>query len=701
MQVSSRQRSIIEVLMQEQKGATVGFIAEHIGVSARTIHRELEAVEELLAEYGMKLMRKAGAGVEIVGTEEQKQSLRTSVLHQTTTQFTAQERKVIILCSLLEASEPVKLISLAIDLKVTTATISHDLDDLEVLLARYELSLLRKRGYGVELLGTESSKRRMISRLISEHLDDHEMIGVIKENIQNKALRNIDSISERLLGLIDREKLIKVENALNNLEDDLPYHLADSAYIGLVTHLALAVERVEKGENIHFDEKTLSELTDTAEYKAAERIIERLQLMFQMEIPTAEIGYITMHLRGAKLRHSQEESFWPENTELMTTTYRLIQLCEERLGVPLKEDSSLFHGLLTHLEPALYRLKRKMEIRNPILDQIKSNYDELFMVVQEAVAVVFPQFEVPEEEIGYLVMHLGAALERTRQEQQRYRALVVCSSGIGSSKILATRIKKEIPEIVSLQNLSMFDLGDIPASEYDLIISTIPLPLTPMEYVVVSPLLPPDDIQKIKFHLHSTGERQPVSKEMIVASARKNPVGLLLAMQNYSRYASDIVEGLWVREWDNRELDLRTLLGKMTQDLLESQAIQAVDPVVQQLLDRQKLGGLGIPGTSMALFHGRNDHVTKVSFTIHRLQEPLLLKSMDDEEMSIHLLLLMIGPRDVPQEGLEVLSELSSLLIEEELQSVLETGETQQIADYIADQLYSFCLKKIGWERTK
>lgn len=700
MQISSRQRSIIEILMQEQKGVTIGFIAEHIGVSPRTIHRELEAVDELLVEYGIKLVRKAGAGVEIFGSEEQKQSLQTSVLHQTTTEFTVQERKVIILCSLLEASEPVKLISLAIDLKVTTATISHDLDDLEVMLARYELSLLRKRGYGVELLGTESSKRRVISRLISEHLDDHEMIGVIKENIQNKALRNIDSISERLLGLIDREKLIKVENALNNLEDDLSYHLADSAYIGLVTHLALAVERVEKGENIHFDEKTLSDLINTSEYQAAQRIMERLQLIFQMEIPTAEVGYITMHLRGAKLRHSQDDSFWPENTELMATTYRLIQLCEESLGVPLKEDSSLFHGLLTHLEPALYRLKRKMEIRNPILDQIKSNYQELFLVVKDAVAVLFPQFDVPDEEVGYLVMHLGAALERTRQEQQRYRALVVCSSGIGSSKILATRIKKEIPEIVSLQNLSMFDLGDIPESEYDLIISTIPLPLSPMDYVVVSPLLPQDDIQKIKFHLHSTGEKPSAPRVMGVVTSGKKSIEQLRAMQNYSRYASEIVEGLRVRAWDNHGLDLRSLLQEMSQELKESQTIKEAAPVMQQLLNREKLGGLGIPGTSMALFHGRNDNVIKVSFTIHRLQEPLLLRSMDEEHMSIHLLLVMIGPRDVPQEGLEVLSEISSLLIEEEMQSVLETGETQQIADYIADKLYAFCQKKIGWERT-
>ncbi|WP_289138073.1 BglG family transcription antiterminator [uncultured Brevibacillus sp.] len=700
MQISSRQRSIIEILMQEQKGATIGFIAEHIGVSPRTIHRELEAVDELLAEYGMKLVRKAGAGVEIVGSEEQKQSLQASVLHQTTTEFTAQERKVIILCSLLEASEPVKLISLAIDLKVTTATISHDLDDLEVMLARYELSLLRKRGYGVEVLGTESSKRRVISRLISEHLDDHEMIGVIKENIQNKALRNIDSISERLLGLIDREKLIKVENALNNLEDDLSYHLADSAYIGLVTHLALAVERVEKGENIHFDEKTLSELISTSEYQAAQRIMERLQLIFQMEIPAAEVGYITMHLRGAKLRHSQDDSFWPENTELMATTYRLIQLCEESLGVPLKEDSSLFHGLLTHLEPALYRLKRKMEIRNPILDQIKSNYQELFVVVKDAVAALFPQFDVPDEEVGYLVMHLGAALERTRQEQQRYRALVVCSSGIGSSKILATRIKKEIPEIVSLQNLSMFDLEDIPESEYDLIISTIPLPLSPMDYVVVSPLLPQDDIQKIKFHLHSTGEKLSAPRAMRVVTSGKKSIEQLRAMQNYSRYASELVEGLRVRAWDNHGLDLRSLLQQISQELKESQTIKEAAPVMQQLLDREKLGGLGIPGTSMALFHGRNDNVIKVSFTIHRLQKPLLLRSMDEEDMSIHWLLVMIGPRDVPQEGLEVLSEISSLLIEEEMQSVLETGETQQIADYIADKLYAFCQKKIGWERT-
>jgi mannitol operon transcriptional antiterminator len=83
------------------------------------------------------------------------------------------------------------------------------------------------------------------------------------------------------------------------------------------------------------------------------------------------------------------------------------------------------------------------------------------------------------------------------------------------------------------------------------------------------------------------------------------------------------------------------------------------------------------------------------------LEEPIQLKSMDEQEMSIHVLLLLLGPTEIPREGLEVLSEISSMLIEEETQSIFESGEVQPIADYIAGRLYSFCLKKTGLERTK
>lgn len=703
MRVSSRQRAIMELLLHEPNGLTVGEIAARIHVSARTVHRELDSLEALIHQRGLTLVRKAGAGVELRGTEEQKQQLREELRQQPTTEFTPQERQVMILCSLLEATEPVKLISLAIDLKVTKATISHDLDELESRLQALGLSLLRKRGYGVELLGSESAKRRAISSLIADHLDDHQLLGIIKESIQGgKEPPAVDSLTERLLQLVSPEKLIKVERALQHLERDLPYPLADSAYIGLVTHLALAVERVERGENIHFDDRTLKELAETAEYRTAQSIVKQMERLFQVRMPPAETGYITMHLRGAKLRQSQNDLYWSANTELMNVTQGIIRYCEERLGIPLTADSSLFHGLLTHLEPALYRLKSNLEIRNPILDQIKHNYPELFAVTREAVTRLLPDIQVPDEEIGYLVMHIGAAVERSMAEQQRYRALVVCSSGIGSSKILATRIQKEIPEIVQLQNASLFDVGMIPESDYDVIISTIPLPIHQLEYVMVSPLLPPEDVQKIKRHLRRAGKQRFGGREKEKLSpAAEQPVSSLKELHRYSGCAIQLLDGLDMFAWDNRGQDIGQLLQQIGGELAERGVIVDAKAVAEKLLRRERLGGLGIPGTSMALYHGKFEEVRQPSFTVHRLRQPLRLRSMDEQEMLVRQLLLLLGPKHAGKEELELLSEISSLLIEEETQKVLESGQTEQITKYLGGRLYRFCLNKTGWERKR
>ena len=38
------------------------------------------------------------------------------------------------------------------------------------------------------------------------------------------------------------------------------------------------------------------------EYDIAQEIIDKIAARFQIDIPEAEIGYITMHLQGAKLR---------------------------------------------------------------------------------------------------------------------------------------------------------------------------------------------------------------------------------------------------------------------------------------------------------------------------------------------------------------------------------------------------------------
>ena len=166
----------------------------------------------------------------------------------------------------------------------------------------HNLSLIRKRGYGVQIEGDENAKRKAMSKVISDNVDEYELMSLIKESIQKKSKQSSNPISDRLLGLVEKKNLHIVERTVDEMNKDLPYSIADSAYMGLVVHLALAMERIMRGENITIDQSYLAELEGTPEYMIAKKIIEKLKKVYQTEIPDAEIGYITMHLRGAKLR---------------------------------------------------------------------------------------------------------------------------------------------------------------------------------------------------------------------------------------------------------------------------------------------------------------------------------------------------------------------------------------------------------------
>ncbi|WP_099336541.1 PRD domain-containing protein [Clostridium cadaveris] len=82
----------------------------------------------------------------------------------------------------------------------------------------------------------------------------------------------------------------------------------------------------------------------------------------------------------------------------------------------LSKDRQLLSGLSLNLRPAINRLKYKMILRNPLLDSIKENYAEVFGAVWIASNVFEKHFgmRISEEEIGYIVLHICAGIERSK-----------------------------------------------------------------------------------------------------------------------------------------------------------------------------------------------------------------------------------------------------------------------------------------------
>ncbi|MEI3614197.1 BglG family transcription antiterminator [Pseudogracilibacillus sp. SO30301A] len=681
MSITARERKIILFLLQKQAQVTVEDVAEALDVSSRTIHRDLKGVEKILLNHRMELDKKPGVGLQIVGEQADKRLLERLLTSISPNDYTQEERQAMILSMLLEANEPIKLFTLAHELDVTIATISNDLDQLEAELENSHLTLIRRRGFGVQIEGDEANKRFAITHLIAKYVDPFAFISLLKENIQNK---QTPTISNRLLGLVDPDKLRVIEKTVEQASTKLPYALADSARVGLVVHLALAIERLQKGDTIQFDRAYFEQLQGTKEYKIAEKIISELETTLEISIPNDEIGYITMHLMGAKLRSDQHVLLEVENTGFAYQVKQLIAYVSKQIHVDMMGNNQLLNDLVTHLKPAIYRINKRMKITNPMIDQIRNEYDELFHLIAEATSVIFPDLDIPDDEIGFIVLHFAAALLKG----ERLKALVICSSGIGTAKILATQLMKQVPEIKQIENKSMFDVDEEDLDQYDLIISTLPLKeLEESDYILVSPMLDQSEVHQIKKAIRQ--QRLVVNNE----KQKSNPNSLLQleTIKLYIETIIDLLHSFYVDERNQSESTLRAICI----DLEKRKRIKNSETVFTKLMEREQVGGLGIPDTSLALFHTRSRDVPSIHFSIYVLENPQLMRGMDGKEMEVKHILVMLAPKDIQQESLETLSYLSSLLIQEdEAVRLFESADETAIKFYLAERFQTFLKDK-------
>ncbi|MFN7252974.1 MAG: BglG family transcription antiterminator [Anaerobacillus sp.] len=700
MYVSARERQILETLLSKLNGITVKELADSIDVSVRTIHRDLKGVEDILKGYNLKLIKKSGKGIQVAGNPSDLDDVRLLLFNLSHNEYTPEERQTMIFCALLEATEPIKLIALANDLNVTIATVSADLNKLEERLSSFGLSLIRKRGYGVEVFGSETAKRRAMSKIISQNVNEFELLSLVRENIQKKTTQQVNSASERLLGLVEKKKLLIVEKVIEEINKELSYAIADSAYMGLVVHLALALERIIQGENIQIDQNYLESLKETLEYKAAEKIIMKLQKLFEINIPDAEIGYITMHLRGAKLRHDKEYLLEETSLNVAIKAKNLIEYIEKQFDKDLSSNQSLFQGLVAHLRPAIYRIKQNMGISNPLLEKIKVDYQELFSVVKEGTTKVFSDLVIPEEEVGYLVLHFGSALIESKGKD-KINALILCSSGIGTSKMLATRIQQEIPNLTSLKNVSLFDLKQHNLNEFDLVISTLHSDELPKDYILVSPILTEEEIEKIKSRIKGRGKavlslRRRDLPSTITLNDLEKTLDKMIDNRAYADIIITVLKGFEIVK-SKEEQSIQEVIGNACDKLYKQGIINHVSSVIEALFAREKLGGLGIPNTTIALFHTRSDHILKPSFKIISLESSLLLKGMDQSFIDVDNIILLLAPQEVPKHVLEVLSYISTLIIEDEKSvEVFQSKDQNLISAQLATKLEHFYYEKLN-----
>lgn len=671
MQYSTRSVEIIDILLKQSDYMTVSQISDQLKISKRTIFREMETVEQLLEQLGIAISKKTRVGIKIDATPEQEQAFRLATESRVDQVYSQEARLNLLMIELLKSREPKKLFYFADLLKVSEATISNDMDKIEAWFAQRNLELIRKPGYGVYVSGNEKSFRKAIVDFLYQTYEHEELVTLI----QNDFFQTKPETSHQMLGLIDKSILLKVSLILKDYEAMLEKRLAEGAYMGLMIHLAIAIQRILRGESIFMNSSILDGLRGDDQFRTAQEIADNIARTFGIVVPQDEVGYITMHLKGSKLKTSamvEQHDFIISNFDLSRATAKMIQRFKELSGYDFRDDERLLIGLATHLRPALTRMKMGLDIRNPLLVKIKEMYPEIYAMTQQATEMLASKYEieVPQEEIGFLAMHFGAAIERYRKSQQSDKAVrvgVVCSSGIGTSSLLASRLSKLIPKIELVGQFSKEDvvLGQLRVLQIDCLISTIPLETTEYPSIIVNPLLLETDIERIKQMIALLSQElkpfNDVPSPQQIASADR-----LKKINELSTGILGLIEAFNLIEVDGLE-STEAMINLIATHFAFGEASQR--RLKEQIADRERLGATILRSEGVKLLHTKTAEVKNLTFSAIRLKRPMLCDtkspngSLQKEE--VDLCVVMLLPEETTKNQLEIMSYLSKSLIED------------------------------------
>jgi len=639
--LTQRQRGMLARFAEHGEFLTVTDLASQFGVTPRSIRYDLQTIEVYLSGTPWRMERHHERGVRVWIAPEQREPClaRWRPDGSATYRLSPVERRQAIVAALLRRNTLLSLGRLSDELFVSRRTLVQDLKAAETWLLERGL-LLRRHGRGVSVTGEEGAWRKA-------------MIDLVRPGLPHTLLQPLGP---------DEMQVIRM--AVEQASQRLPFELADVASQALVFHLAVAVMRLRDQRDIVMDPSDLAELERTAEWAVVGSLVADLQERLGMRFPRDEWGYLTLHLLGAKAIRARSVSAPPPGADgLEAAIANFIRTVGAHLGVNLTDDADLHSGLTLHLRPALYRLRYGLGLENPLKRDIQERYGYLLNAVVEGALALETELHVRlnEDELCYLALHIGASLERSCSPV-RTRVLLVCSSGIGTARLLQSRICRAFRDVDIVDAVPMGNAGAFAAANsVDVIVSTVPMPAGPIPVVVVNPFLTPEDVRQVGQVLTARYRAMP----------HERMGGPMLA---------DVL-GSGQIQLDVEVVDWEEAIRTAGQPLVSGGNVESrfIDAMIETV---HRIGAYIVLDPGVAMPHARpEDGVRRIGFSFARLKTPVNFGHPTNDP--VRLVICIASPDGGTH--LQALQQMAELLGDPERRSVLEHGSVDDILAMVHD----------------
>jgi lichenan operon transcriptional antiterminator len=489
-----RMNSILRALMVADDVITSEYLANIIQVTSRTIRNSIKELNILLSKHGAEIKSVRGTGYKL--KIEDDKTFRNFLLQVSGDDSLKsgnipnlpEDRVQFLIKRLLLTDRYLKLEELADELFISKSSIQNDLREAKKILQQYGIVVEKRPNYGLKLKGDEVKLRFCMS-----------------EYIYNREKTDLDMFNSRISILTEEELHIIRAIILDQVRIN-KISLSDIGLNNLIIHIAIACCRIRSEKYVILNPKEMQEIIIQKEYIVASEIVQKIKERLTVEFPQSEIAYIAIHLLGirmiAHLKMTERAIRSFVDKEVYQLAKKILETIEQKLMLGIKNDKELFVSMCLHLKPAINRFRFGMNMRNPMLDAIKSNYPIAFQAGILAGICIKEElgYQIGENEVAYLALHIGAAMERVKANNSVKRCLIVCASGVGSARLLYHKLESQFGSRLELAGTTeYYKIKEIPLGSIDFIVSTVPIPdELPVPIIQVNTILGGNDLSKIE-----------------------------------------------------------------------------------------------------------------------------------------------------------------------------------------------------------
>lgn len=442
---------------------SVNRLASLLHVTDRTIRSDIQIINEILEKNGskIKLKRKTGYYIEI-NDQEKYNAFLYSIKQNKMNNLeldTSQDRIKYLLNILLYSNNYISLDDLADKIYVSKNTLQNYIKTLKNIFLKYNLEYISKTNVGIKVIGNENDKRKcLVENVLSFNFQNY-VTGFTKDEYTL-----FEGIDLDLLKQIIANKLTVAQIKTN-----------DFNFKNLIIHFALMISRIQfdcyinTNNAIKIDDNYANFINDIA---------KEIEEAFDITISEGEKKYIYSHL----VANTRLNDLVSNDNKIKALVEELLNNIYYDYNFDLRNDEILSHDLFLHFKSILNTKSLALNKRNPLLNTIKANFPLAFDITLTCITKIFnkPPYILTEDEIGYVSLHVGAAIERCFSGSlQRKSVILVCGSGQATTRMLEARLNVFFKDKIMIVHRSSYNefinYTKRELLNIDFVISTIPL----------------------------------------------------------------------------------------------------------------------------------------------------------------------------------------------------------------------------------